>query len=368
MSVFESNRADERTWDVVVVGGGAAGLTAALTLARVRRSVLVIDAGEPRNAPAAAADGHGVHGLLGREGISPLALLRIGREEVASYGGRVVEGRVTRIERAGAGADADFVVDLAADGPRVRARRILLATGLVDELPPVPGLAERWGRDVVHCVYCQGWEVRDRAIGVLGTFQQALMFRQVSAEVTLFRHTGADLAPDLSDDQWEQLAALGISVVEGEIAGLTVDDRDRLAGVRLASGVELPIHVLAVAPRFAPRTDFLSGLDLPCRDLPTGLGRQLAVDPSGSTGTPGIWAAGNAADAMAGVAAATASGTTAAAAINLDLLNAEAEAAAASRATTSVPFSAALEAETARRVQSSSAHGLSSLLTDPPTG
>ncbi|WP_037577791.1 NAD(P)/FAD-dependent oxidoreductase [Phaeacidiphilus oryzae] len=364
MSVFESNRADERTWDVVVVGGGAAGLTAALTLARVRRSVLVIDAGEPRNAPAAAADGHGVHGLLGREGISPLALLRIGREEVASYGGRVVEGRVTRIERSGAGADADFVVDLAADGPRVRARRILLATGLVDELPPVPGLAERWGRDVVHCVYCQGWEVRDRAIGVLGTFQQALMFRGLSAEVTLFRQDG----PDLTDEQWEQLAGLGVAVVDGEVAGLAVDERDRLAGVRLASGAEIPIEILAVAPHFAARTDLFSGLGLPVRELPRGLGRQLAVDASGATGVTGVWAAGNAADAMAGVAAAAASGMAAAAAINLDLLNAEAEAAAASRATTSVPFSAALEAETARRVQSSSAHGLSSLLTDPPTG
>src|SRR4051812_2274907 len=148
---------DER-YDVVVIGGGAAGLSGALALARARRRVLVIDAGEPRNAPA----GH-VHNYLGREGTPPAELLAAGRAEVGGYGGQVSGGRVTGAERTD---DAGFRVGLD-DGRTVRARRLLVATGLVDQLPDVPGLGDLWGSDVLHCPYCHGWEVRDRAIGVL---------------------------------------------------------------------------------------------------------------------------------------------------------------------------------------------------------
>ncbi|HWM07298.1 MAG TPA: NAD(P)/FAD-dependent oxidoreductase, partial [Actinophytocola sp.] len=146
-------------YDVVVLGGGAAGLSGALMLARSRRSVLVIDAGSPRNAPA-----EGVHGLLGHDGIAPAELLERGRAEVRGYGGQVVTGEVVTAAR----EDAGFRLTLA-DGGSVRARRLLVATGLVDELPAVAGLRERWGRDVVHCPYCHGWEVRARVIAVLAT-------------------------------------------------------------------------------------------------------------------------------------------------------------------------------------------------------
>jgi len=146
-------------YDVVVVGGGAAGLSGALMLARSRRSVVVIDAGAPRNAPAA-----GVHGLLGREGTPPTELLERARAEVRGYGGHVVNGEVSTVTRDGDG----FRVALS-DRRAVRARRLLVATGLVDELPDIPGLRDRWGRDVLHCPYCHGWEVRDQAIGVLAT-------------------------------------------------------------------------------------------------------------------------------------------------------------------------------------------------------
>src|SRR5918995_2490654 len=159
-------------YDVVVVGGGAAGLSGALMLARSRRSVVVVDAGAPRNAPAA-----GVHGLLAREGMPPGELFERGRAEVRSYGGSVVEGEVVSAERDGDG----FTVGLA-DRRTVRARRLLVTTGLVDELPDVPGLRERWGRDVLHCPYCHGWEARDQAIGVLAcgpiAGHPALLFRQ----------------------------------------------------------------------------------------------------------------------------------------------------------------------------------------------
>ncbi|MGW7574107.1 NAD(P)/FAD-dependent oxidoreductase [Streptomyces sp. NPDC054765] len=348
MSEFELMRDGAQTWDVVVVGGGAAGLSGALTLARVRRSVLVLDKGEPRNAPAA-----GAHGLLGREGISPLELVRLGREEVSSYGGRVVSGQVTRISRDGAG----FSV-VTGGGQRVRARRVLVTTGLVDVLPDVPGLAERWGRDVLHCVYCHGWEVRDKVIGVLGNFHQALLFRQMSKDVTLFLHTGMEPA----DEQWEQLAALGVGVVDGEVTGLEVDGQDQLAGVRLASGRVVPVQELVVTPRFVARAGFLDGLGVTMQEHPMGLGEQLQVDASGSTGVRGLWAAGNVSDALAGVPAAAAAGVTAAAAIHMDLLRADAEAAAAPRAAKGGVFSGPMEAEVSRRIQGNRAHGLDSLL------
>jgi thioredoxin reductase len=156
-------------YDVVVIGGGAAGLNGALMLARARRSVLVVDAGAPRNAPAA-----GVHGFLSRDGISPAELLEIGRAEVRKYGGAILAGEVM----ATAGEIGRFTVTLA-DGTPIGARRLLVTTGLVDELPDLPGLRARWGRDVVHCPYCHGWEIRDQAIGILATgpmsVHQALM-------------------------------------------------------------------------------------------------------------------------------------------------------------------------------------------------
>ena len=142
--------------DVVVVGGGAAGLSAALVLGRARRRVAVVDAGAPRNAPAAH-----MQGFLSRDGMPPADLLSVGRDEVTGYGIELVEDRVVVIE-------PGFVVHLAG-GLVLNARRILVATGVRDELPEIAGVHERWGRDLLHCPYCHGWEVRDEPIGVLGT-------------------------------------------------------------------------------------------------------------------------------------------------------------------------------------------------------
>jgi len=148
----------EETYDVVVIGGGPAGFSGAVALARSRRSVLVLDAGDPRNAPAGQ-----VHNFLTRDGTPPAEIHALGRAEVNKYGGRVEQSRVTALRREG----DRFGVDL---GDRtITARRVLVATGLRDELPDIPGLAQRWGTDVLHCPYCHGWEVRDRRIGVLAT-------------------------------------------------------------------------------------------------------------------------------------------------------------------------------------------------------
>ncbi|WP_410566190.1 FAD-dependent oxidoreductase [Amycolatopsis sp. cmx-4-61] len=181
--------------DAVVIGGGAAGLNGALMLARSRRSVVVIDSGSPRNAPAEA-----VHGLIVLDGTPPAEILRQGREQVRRYGGRVVCGEVTAAEPAAPSADGDlrFTTTLA-DGRSVTARRVLVATGLHDVLPEVPGLAGHWGHGVVHCPYCHGWEVRDEPIGILAagpaSIGQAFLFRQLTDDLTYFTQ-GIDLDED----------------------------------------------------------------------------------------------------------------------------------------------------------------------------
>lgn len=294
--------------DVIVVGGGLAGLAGALTLVRARRSVLVIDAGHPRNAPAAHA-----HGYLTRDGESPLELLAAGRAEVSGYGGQIITGTVTSLARLPGG----FGVTLD-DGTGHRARRMLVATGLVDEYPAIPGLRDRWGRDVVHCPFCFGWELRDQPLAVLATgphaAEQALMWRQWSQDVVLFSHT----APSPAPEQAERLAARGIGVVEGEVIGVEVTG-DHLSGVRLRSGQVIPRRAVVIGPRFEARHALLGDLGVSLVEHPLGIGHQVAADATGQTAAAGVWVAGNAADVTAGVMQAAASGVTAAAAINADL-------------------------------------------------
>jgi thioredoxin reductase len=298
-----------RTYDVVVVGGGAAGLSGALVLARARRSVVVIDAGTPRNAPAT-----GVHGLLAHDGIPPAELLERGRAEVGRYGGHLIAAEVITATRTTEG----FTVALA-DGRSVQARRLLVATGLVDELPDLAGLRGRWGRDVLHCPYCHGWEVRDQPIGVLATgpraVHQALLFRQWSAQVTLLSHT---MAPPTAEEA-AQLAARGIRVVDGEVVALEVAE-DRLVGVRLRDGTVVSLKVLVVAPRMTARAGFLAPLGLRSAQHPSGLGEHIPADPTGRSDVAGVWVAGNVTDLAAQVGAAAAAGATAAAQINADLV------------------------------------------------
>ena len=314
----------EDRYDVVVVGGGAAGLGGALTLARARRSVLVIDAGQPRNAPAAH-----VHAYLGREGVPPAQLLAEGRTEVTGYGGEVVQGRVASAERL-AGGGFRVVLD---DGATVQAGRLLIATGLADELPDVPGLAERFGRDVLHCPFCHGWEVRDEAIGVLATSplaaEQALLWRQWSKDVTLFLHT----APEPTDEEYEQLAARGIAVIDGKVTGLEVTD-DQLTGVTLASGQVIACRALVVSPRMTARADVPVTLGLTVEDQERrGLvvGGYVAADPMGATAIPGVWVAGNVSSLFDQVIMAAAAGARAGAAIVADLMMQEISQAVATR-------------------------------------
>ncbi|MEU9052488.1 NAD(P)/FAD-dependent oxidoreductase [Streptomyces sp. NPDC048384] len=304
------------TYEVIVVGGGAAGLSAALVLGRARRRTLVVDAGEPRNAPAAHMQGY-----LARDGMSPAEFLAVGREEIARYGVELVRDTAVDVTRG-----EDFAVELAS-GRSVRARRLVVATGLKDELPDVAGVAERFGKDVLHCPYCHGWEVRDQAFGVLAatalSVHQALMVSQWSKDVTFFLHEVAE--SDLADDDLRRLAAAGVHVVPGEVAGLVIED-DRLTGVRLADGTVHTREVVFTAPRAVPQTDLLVRLGAELTETP--FGAYPVVDGTGLTTVPGVWAVGNAMGFAEQVVNAAAGGYRAGATINGEMLMSDIDAAA----------------------------------------
>lgn len=278
--------------DVIIVGAGSGGLSTALTLARSRRSVVVIDAGDPRNAPA-----DGVHNYLTRDGTPPAELLRLGRAEVESYGGRIIAGRAVATARTGEG----FAVTLD-DGTVVEGRVLVIATGVRDELPELPGVREGWGRTVIHCPYCHGYEVRDERIGVLGTgpasVHQALLFSQLSDTVTLYVH---DMK--LSVDDRAALEARHVAIVESPIASVE----------------SLGVAALVVAPVLHPRVEAFAGIGIETQLHASGA-QHLAVDASGATSVPGVWAVGNVTDPSAQVITSAAAGLMVGARINWHLI------------------------------------------------
>ncbi|WP_235529919.1 NAD(P)/FAD-dependent oxidoreductase [Nocardioides sp. Root151] len=298
---------------MAVVGGGAAGLSAALVLTRARRRVAVVDAGEPRNAPAAH-----MQGFLGSDGLPPVELLSAGREEVTGYGGDLIRDRVTDIAVIGRKSAANghrrwFDVRLEG-GSTLRTRRVLVTTGLRDEIPDIPGVRERWGRDLLHCPYCHGWEVRDQPLGVLGgtteSVAHAHLIREWSADVVFFANGSA-----LSVDQREQFVARAIGIVDEPVTRLVVEN-DQLTGVELESGHVVRRAAVFVRPHFLPNDDLL--VSLGCATHDNGW---VATDATGRTSVSGVWAAGNAVNPRAQVITAAGEGSTAAIAINNDLVD-----------------------------------------------
>ncbi len=291
-------------YDVAVIGGGAAGLSAALVLSRARRTVLVIDAGTPRNAPATH-----MYGYLSRDGLPPAELLASGRNEVKSYGGDIVTGTATGVAPDGR---SGFRITLA-DGQPMAARRLLVTTGLRDELPDIPGLRERWARDVLHCPYCHGHEVRDRRLGVLGgtpgAVRYAQIVRQWTHDLVYFTPPGA-----LTTAERTELGARAVGVVDGTVEHLVVED-DQLRGVRMTDGRVVPRDALFVPPRFVPNNNLLTGLG--CAVDGNGW---VTTDITGRTSIPGVWAAGNVVDPRAQVITAAGAGSAAAIALNADLV------------------------------------------------
>jgi thioredoxin reductase len=297
---------DTSTYDVAVVGGGAAGLSAALVLGRARRRVVLIDAGEPRNAPASH-----MHGYLSQDGLAPAELLRLGRVEAAGYGVEFIADRVVSAEPA-------FSLRLGGGG-RIEARRLLIATGATDDLPPIEGVRERWGKDFLHCPYCHGWEVRDEPLGLLatgsGSVEHAELIRQWSTDLIFFTHTRW-----LTDDERRRLETLGIRIVESEVRMLVVEG-DRLRGVALADGSVIDRSAVFIRPNMRPNATALLE-QLGCDMNDSGFVR---VDEAGRTSVSGVWAAGNVANPRAQVITAAGEGSAAAIAINADLVHEDAQ-------------------------------------------
>jgi thioredoxin reductase len=301
-----NTRREPELYEVAIVGGGAAGLSAALVLGRARRRVIVIDAGEPRNAPAAHMQGY-----LSRDGTAPSELLDLGRAEVLHYGIEPITDRV--VDALGA-----FTLRLLS-GRVVEARHVLLATGAGDVLPvEIEGARERWGRDFLHCPYCHGWEVRDRPVGVLASVEHAHLLRQWTGDVTLFTHTAT-----VTDAERATLHARGIAVVDGTVERLVVED-DQLRAVQLAGGRTVEREAVFMRPALRANLDNPAVL-LGCELREDGLVHTRA---DGRTSIPGVWAAGNATNPRAQVITAAGEGSAAAIAINAELVRSDIDAAA----------------------------------------
>ncbi|MBN9112412.1 MAG: NAD(P)/FAD-dependent oxidoreductase [Pseudonocardia sp.] len=293
--------------DVVIIGAGAAGLSAALVLTRARRDVVVLDSGSPRNGPAAH-----MHGFLSRDGMPAAELLAAGRAEVRSYGGLIVDGLVTDINADGKGG---FRVAQADGRPAFSTRHVVVTTGLRDELPDIPGLRERWARDVLHCPYCHGHEVRDRRLAVLAATPDAARYAQIVRQWT--DDLTYVVAPGvLTPDERTALRARRIGIVEGPVEQLVVDGEDHLRGLQLDDGCVVACDALFVPPRFVANDTLL-----------TGLGATVAhrgwvvVDGAGRTSVPRVWAAGNVVDPRAQVITAAGAGSATAIALNADLVD-----------------------------------------------
>jgi thioredoxin reductase len=302
-------------WDCIVVGGGAAGLSAALVLGRARQRTLVIDAGNQSNRSV-----EGIGGLLGHDGRRPAAFYAAGRDELAAY--PTVEARSGEV-LGGERRDGGFVLDLA-DGSHEAASRVLLATGMEYRFPEVPGIAERWGRAVFHCPFCHGWEVRDRTLGVLdrGTrgAERALLLRFWSDDVTLL----TDGSPELEAEDAARLRAARIEVDERPVAGLRGPDRS-LTAVAFADGGERRCSALLVAATLHQRSALAEKLGASAADPGPIVVDAVEADSTFQTSVPGLFAAGDVSTQMPSVANAVAAGSIAAAGIVHSLM-AEAEA------------------------------------------
>ncbi len=296
------------TDDVLIIGGSFAGLSAATYLARGRRTVHVIDAGSPRNRFAAHS-----HGFLTHDGSDPQAMLAAARGQVAAYPTvRVTAGKATHAARSRDGES--FRVTLEA-GDVVESRRLVLAFGVSDELPSVPGLAERWGQSVIHCPYCHGYEFSDRRLGVLYGGEKSLLQAQLVREwgpVTLFLD-GAEVR----QAELDTLAARGVTVVTERIAGLNGPGRD-LGAVELADGRAVAIDALYVAPRARLNSDLPVQLGCELEEGPAGA--IVRVDAMKATTVAGVFAAGDITRGAHTVAFAVADGVQAGLAAHRSLL------------------------------------------------
>lgn len=267
-----------------------------------------------------------MHGVLGQEGVSPAALVETGRREAAGYGVQFVDGVVSAAED---GADGLRVT--LESGETHACRALVVATGITDELPDIPGLAQRWGTGVLHCPYCHGWEVADQRLGVLATspasVHQVQMVRQWSDRVTVFAARLGEMEPRVET----RLRARGIEIVNAEVVEV-LGDGDRVTGVRTADGGVVAVDAIFTAGTPRPHDAFVAGLGLEQAELPFGAGSFLTVDPMGKTTHDRVWAAGNVVNPMANVPMSIGAGAMAGSAVNGALVEADFAAAEAAQA------------------------------------
>jgi thioredoxin reductase len=292
-------------WDCIVVGGGAAGLSAALVLGRARRRTLLVDAGEPSNLPA-----EGIGGLLGHDGRPAAELYAMGRAELAAFPSvEVRDGTVDGGER----VDGGVALDIAGAG-RELTRRVILATGMEYRLPDLPGLAPLWGRSVFHCPFCHGWEMRDAALGVLGGgpggLHRSLLLRGWSDDVVLL----SDGPAELETDDVERLSAAGIEVDERPVARLVAQD-GALAAVEFADGSTRARAGLLVPVTVAQRSPLATQLGAEPGEPGPVVVDALVVDRMFRTTAEGVSAAGDVSAQMQQVAGAISAGSLAAAGV-----------------------------------------------------
>ncbi len=271
------------TYDVIVVGGSWAGLSAAMQLARARRRVLVLDTSKPRNRFALTS-----HGVFGQDGRTSAEIFDAGRAQLLAYS----SAEFRHEQAVSASADRDAFVVCLASGSAIRARRLILATGVVDELPAIAGIRERWGRTVLHCPYCHGYEVADARLGVLGTgarsLHQARLLPDWSADVTLF--TNGVVSIDAADSV--ALAARGVRILDQSVVAL-LGEPPVLTGILLADDTVVDIDALFIAPRTMMASPLATQLGCAFDDGPSG--PMLRTDASKETTVPGVFAAGDAA-------------------------------------------------------------------------
>lgn len=283
--------------DVIIVGGSFAGIAAALQLARARRRVLVLDSGTPRNRCAPHA-----HGVLGHDGRPPAELLADARTQLLHY--PTVRLLHTTAEQVTQDADGVFQVT-PRDGELLAARRLILASGVRDTLPPITGLAERWGVSVVHCPYCYGYEVAGGRLGVLARNElaghQAWMIRDWSETVALFTNS----CVVLSDAQRAALTERGVTIIDGDVASVT-GPGTQIEHVTLTDGRVIPLDALFVAPQ----THLASPLaeQLGCALAVGAIGPFIQTDEQQATTVPGVFAAGDAARTLHTITGAMADG------------------------------------------------------------
>ena len=293
-------------YDVVVIGGGAAGLSAALVLSRARRTVLVVDAGSPRNAPAAH-----LHGYLSRDGMPPAELLAAGRKEVRATAARSSTAPSPTLSPTASGSPLSSPA-----GSGSPLGGCWSPTGLRDELPDIPGLRDRWARDVLHCPYCHGHEVSDRRLGVIGGTPGAVRYAQIVRQWTddlsllhLARHPHRRRA----NRSCSPAASASSKAPSTSWSSTTTTS---CAACSCATAASFPSTRLFVPPRFVPNSPLLVGLG--CDVDADGW---VTVDTTGRTSVPGVWAAGNVVDPRAQVITAAGAGSAAAIAINADLVD-----------------------------------------------